>query len=321
MPIFNLENGELLLSMPAPFSLRFQRRKFLKLISTGLDIRFGKRLTHVNSIGGIVTATFEDGTVERGNLLVGAEGAHSSTREFLLGKEKGALIPTPLVSTVAMTRLPAEAALKMRAIHYRYTVNFHPNGCFAWNSIHESVGLDNPADWTFMLQQSRLCPGEDPLPSKGPELVRDMKEQAKHWAQPLRSVYESIPEDAPTWHTRLSIWPTQKFDDRKGTVTLAGDAAHAMTFHRGQGLNNAILDAADFLKRLREMDSHTPENLAKAVAAYDKELWVRGHDAVISSYENSLQVHDWAQLKQSPLFSIGVTRNGEDLLTAAATRA
>lgn len=39
LPIFNAETCELLMATPAPFSLRLHRRKFLKLISTGLDIR------------------------------------------------------------------------------------------------------------------------------------------------------------------------------------------------------------------------------------------------------------------------------------------
>ena len=42
LPIFNSETGELMLAAPAPFSLRLHRRKFLKLISTGLDIRVSK---------------------------------------------------------------------------------------------------------------------------------------------------------------------------------------------------------------------------------------------------------------------------------------
>lgn len=32
-----------------------------------------------------ITITFDDGTQATGNLLVGAEGAHSPTREYLVG--------------------------------------------------------------------------------------------------------------------------------------------------------------------------------------------------------------------------------------------
>lgn len=39
MPIYNGESGELMKSVPAPYNIRLQRRKFLRLISTGIDIQ------------------------------------------------------------------------------------------------------------------------------------------------------------------------------------------------------------------------------------------------------------------------------------------
>lgn len=76
----------------------------------------------------MVTATFMDGTVEMGNLLIGAEGAHSPTREFLVGAERAALIQSPIVGTICMTKLPAESSLKLKEIHDRFILSFHPKG-------------------------------------------------------------------------------------------------------------------------------------------------------------------------------------------------
>lgn len=39
LPIFNGQTGERLLDVPAPLSYRLQRRKFLKLIATGVEIQ------------------------------------------------------------------------------------------------------------------------------------------------------------------------------------------------------------------------------------------------------------------------------------------
>ena len=75
---------------------------------------------------------------------------------------------------------------------------------------------------------------------------------------------------------------------------------------RGQGLNNAILDAAHFARRIAEMKSKTRSALRQAVSEYEKELWVRGSEAVPSSNENSLSVHNWAELQNSPLFKAGL---------------
>jgi hypothetical protein len=39
MPIYNGQSGELMKKVPTPYNIRLQRRRFLKLISTGIDIR------------------------------------------------------------------------------------------------------------------------------------------------------------------------------------------------------------------------------------------------------------------------------------------
>ena len=63
-----------------------------------------------------------------------------------------------------------------------------------------------------------------------PEIVKDVKGRASVLAEPFKSFWQAIPDDAPAWHGRLSDWPTEPWDNRNGTVTLAGDAAHPMTF-------------------------------------------------------------------------------------------
>lgn len=91
--------------------------------------------------------------------------------------------------------------------------------------VHDNVGRDDLAQWEWMIALSWSSPDNDDIPCKGPELVKNLKERAKDFGQPLRFCYESIPDDASAWHNRLSMWPTQEFDDRNGTVTIAGDAA------------------------------------------------------------------------------------------------
>jgi len=95
-----------------------------------------------------VTAIFEDGTKETGNLLIGAEGAHSPTREFLLGPVEAALIKSPVVASVTITTLSREAALALRALHQRYLITFHPNGVFTWSS---SKSLNAPLGYILTM--------------------------------------------------------------------------------------------------------------------------------------------------------------------------
>ena len=77
---------------------------------------------------------------------------------------------------------------------------------------------------------------------------------------------------------------------------------------RGQGLNNAITDAAELLVQLRSMKMQTHAELAAAVRRYETDLWPRGEEAVLASLENTIAVHDWTTMMQSPLFTAGVAR-------------
>jgi 2-polyprenyl-6-methoxyphenol hydroxylase-like FAD-dependent oxidoreductase len=52
-----------------------------------VEIRFGVSLTGVEQRGDILTAQLSDGTVEHVDLLVGADGLHSTTRRLVFGPE------------------------------------------------------------------------------------------------------------------------------------------------------------------------------------------------------------------------------------------
>ena len=51
------------------------------------DVALGKRLVSVSEAGDAVTASFEDGTTDSADLLIGADGAHSVVRAHVLGHQ------------------------------------------------------------------------------------------------------------------------------------------------------------------------------------------------------------------------------------------
>lgn len=67
-------------------------------------------------------------------MIIGAEGAHSKVREFLVGTETAKLVQSPIVASVTMAKLPRDAAIAFQKINPRYHVTFHPNGMFTWIS-------------------------------------------------------------------------------------------------------------------------------------------------------------------------------------------
>jgi hypothetical protein len=72
-------------------------------------------------------------------------------------------------------------------------------------------------------------------PLEVPESVEEklslMRELSKDWAVLFKDLVFSIPEDADLREIVLADWPPEKgaWDNHNGTVSLVGDAAHAMT--------------------------------------------------------------------------------------------
>ncbi|KAM3414140.1 putative monooxygenase [Cercospora zeina] len=318
MSIYNGKTGELLRELPAPYNIRLARKRFLRLISQDVDIQWNKKLTHVSSCSSsssaqndttktaTATATFSDGTTATGNLLIGAEGAHSLVRDFLLSSPSlSALQPSPLVSSVAMAKLPSPAAQKFQSLSRRQCIAFHPSGYFNWLGIHDAHGTSPPGEWTFMMIMSWIP--SDPsydvasISASRAAILQDLKSRAAEFSPEFQFLWQSIPEGTPCWHHRLSYWIPRKWDHRNGTVTLVGDSAHPMTFHRGQGLNNAILDVGSLAQRIGEKGF-----TAEAIEAYEREMIPRAQEAVKTSNENSEGTHDWEKLMQSPLMKMGL---------------
>ena len=86
---------------------------------------------------------------------------------------------------------------------------------------------------------------------------------------------------------------------------------------RGQGLGNAITDAAELQNHLRaalseDPSQRTPAQLATAIHEYEKELLVRGRETVLAKSENSNSLHDWETIMKSPLLFVGACRREGD---------
>ena len=90
-----------------------------------------------------------------------------------------------------------------------------------------------------------------------------------------------------------------------------------MITDRGQGLGNAIADVAELQRGIRGMASRSPQELAKAVQAYEKEVWPRGHEAVMGNLDNSIAIHDW-ELMQRAAVHTGVRPEGDTVRTGVA---
>ena len=92
---------------------------------------------------------------------------------------------------------------------------------------------------------------------------------------------------------------------------MAGDAAHPMTFQRGQGLNHAVTDSVKLCKAIVDC-WHSSEGFvsgrAAAIDGYEKEMIARASEEVRLGELNSKMLHDWEQVQQSPGLKKGISR-------------
>jgi 2-polyprenyl-6-methoxyphenol hydroxylase-like FAD-dependent oxidoreductase len=105
---------------------------------------------------------------------------------------------------------------------------------------------------------------------------------------------------------------------------MIGDAQHSMVMYRGEGANQAIIDASVLFNEIRPLyQSSGPiegESLKNATSRYEAEAVKRGELAVLASRRACLDAHDWKRLNDdSPLVNKRVSR--EDLEDVRPERA
>lgn len=160
------------------------------------------------------------------------------------------MLPCPIVSSITISKISKEAALALRALNRNHVITLHPEGLFTWtgstffsaiptyplsnqSQVHDATS-DDPAEWTFMLIQSWRS--DEPTDLEGGAILQDMYKRGRKYAYPWNEVFTSILPGTKVWHNRLSTWSPRAWDGA-GLVTIAGDAAHPITF-RGFNLHS-----------------------------------------------------------------------------------
>lgn len=101
-PIIQAETGNLLTGVPYEKGLRVSRSRMRALCAEGIEVQYGKNLVDVafNESGQGVIASFTDGTIVSGSIIVGADGPRSKVREFAMGSaEEAAVSKFPIFHT------------------------------------------------------------------------------------------------------------------------------------------------------------------------------------------------------------------------------
>ena len=265
----------------------------------------------VLSNGSTIELFFEDGTSATGTLLVGADGANSTVRSELFPKDVGKSQQIPY-GGINMHLCYHDAKIA-RFIRDSFTpiqaIGVHPKGYWLWMSIQDVPDPDKPENWIFQLQWTWKI-GPDTASLAGLELDALKKEASAVFGEPYRTAWTNIPKDTRMPANRISVWHPQPIPDEAydGRVVLVGDAAHAMSFHRGQVLNHGIADACKLIEVLTAVKEGT-KTQKEAVLEYEGEIIKRAGEEVNVSKMNTEMMHDWPRLQDSPFMQRGGDKN------------
>lgn len=319
--------GNIILEQPSARTMSAWSRLYrtLRAALPAQDYRLGKKLRRIEQDAESVTATFEDGTSARGDLLVGADGIRSTVREQFLPQAQ------PLYAGyVAWRAVLDEARVPPRArreIFELYTFCLPegeqllgypvpgPAGDTAPGRRRYNIVWYRPAD---ALALDRMCTDASGRLHAGgiaPSLIRDeVVARVKADAQALLApqLSEIFLRSAPFFQPIFDLEsPALAF----GRVALTGDAAFVVRPHVGAGATKAAIDAAV----LADCLGHVGENVPGGLARFEAVQLPFGRDIVALSRQQGAYLS--AQLKPLAQRHGGERhRDAEALLHAHGTR-
>ncbi|GAB2521000.1 FAD-dependent oxidoreductase [Nocardia heshunensis] len=276
----------------------------------GEIVSFGRECTgYETHADGTVTARFRDGSRATGDVLVAADGVNSSVRrQYLpharvmdtgvrtiygrlpLTEAAMAAIPERLFTLYSGVIGPDHRHLGLAPVQYRPPVGQ------AVRELGASIAFTDTEDYMMCLFSARadLLPMSDEQlrQASGTQLRDLVTSQTRDWSPQIGAILEmwdtatvfplTIRSSVP-----LAPWPTS-------TVTLLGDAIHAMSPAVGVGANTALRDAALLATQLGK--AARGAELVPTLRDYESAMIEYGFRAVRTSAEFGRQ-----RMGQAPL--------------------
>jgi 2-polyprenyl-6-methoxyphenol hydroxylase-like FAD-dependent oxidoreductase len=225
-------------------------------IAAGAEVRLGVTAQNFRDNGEVVEIDFSDGSAGRFDVVIGADGVYSDTRQCIMPDA-----PKPEFTGQGVWRYNFPRPNDLDALH----VYNGPTGIGLVPISRELMYMyvttpepDNP----FYPKDGLAAAMRSKLASAAPQ-IREMAEQITNNEDVVYRPLEAVMLEGP-WH--------------QGRVVLLGDAVHATTPHLGQGAGMAVEDGIVLAEELERHD--TPE---EAFIAYRDRRFERCRYIVESS--------------------------------------
>ncbi|KAJ7438743.1 hypothetical protein FB451DRAFT_1378122 [Mycena latifolia] len=272
-------------------------------LSADCKIQTSKRLQkyHITE-DGVVHLSFSDGSIATADVLVGADGVHSSARESMfnsLGHGYEQYIPPVFTGTVAYRGGVPKA--KLAVAFPSHKALGHPRVWCGKNMVGLNLSkgpaanlLQHVVTHPIGLNIGVICfvsqPEMEGKPHAGPlaadVAIEDVRRLFANWEPDVLHLIQHV-ESFTAWAIHV-VRPLPFY--ASGHVVLIGDSAHAMTPHQGVGGGQAIelLKDAHILGRLLAHPSAFKANVSAILKIHENLRLTRTQEAGNKSRINGL---------------------------------
>ncbi|KAJ5212791.1 uncharacterized protein N7498_004437 [Penicillium cinerascens] len=303
----NLETGEPRFKIPPNLRWRVNREKMRRALLHGIEdhVHWDRRVVGLNlPEANKVQLILADETTVTGRIVVGVEGSRSKIRQ-VLRPDAYNNVPLSVGFTGVAVDLTPQQIKPLREMDPLLFQGCYPRtGAFFWFSMLETPQGNGTAGTDKERYRAQICMSwpingpEDEVAATDEGRLANMKRRAQGFVPFLQEAVERIPAETPVTEIKLGDWECLPWNNYEGRVTLAGDAAHAMTMYRGEAANHGLLDAYHLMEAIEKVYGGVASPQV-AIDEFEKEMRVRTSRAVQLSRQACYDAHDWTRLDET----------------------